>query len=69
MIGIVDRIEGDYIILEMKEEMRNIKKEKFPKEIKEGDIVEMKENKFIILKEETEKREKYIKNLFDDLKE
>lgn len=69
MIGIVDRIEGDYIILEMKEEMRNIKKEKFPKEIKEGDMVEMKENKFIILKEETEKREKYIKNLFDDLKE
>lgn len=67
--GIVDRIEGNYVILEINGEMQSIKKEKFPEEIKEGDIVKFKENKFIILKEETEKRRKSIEELFNDLKE
>lgn len=69
MKGIVDRIEGNYVILEINGEMQSIKKEKFPEEIKEGDIVKFKENKFIILKEETEKRRKSIEELFNDLKE
>ncbi|MCR2042510.1 DUF3006 domain-containing protein [Anaerosalibacter massiliensis] len=69
MKGIVDRIEGNYVILEINGEIQSIKKEKFPEEIKEGDIVKFKENKFIILKEETEKRRKSIEELFNDLKE
>lgn len=69
MKGIVDRIEGDYVVLEIGEEIKNIEKKKFPEEIKEGDIVEFRENKFIILREKTESRKKYMEELFNELKD
>ncbi|HHV27783.1 DUF3006 domain-containing protein [Anaerosalibacter bizertensis] len=69
MKGIVDRIEGDYVVLEIGEEIKNIEKEKFPEDVREGDIVEFRENKYIILREKTEKRKKTMEELFNKLKE
>lgn len=69
MKGIVDRIENDIIVLEVNQDYFNLNLEMFPKEIKEGDLVEYRDNRFIILIDETRNREKQIKSLFDSLLE
>jgi len=67
MKGIVDRIIENIVVLEVKDEMINIEKSKFPREVEEGDVVKQEGDNFIILKEETVKRKKYIDNLFNSL--
>lgn len=67
MTGIVDRIVEDIVVLEVEGEMLEFNKTVFPDEIREGDIVRKKGDNFIILKEETEERKKYIDDLFQDL--
>lgn len=67
--GIVDRIESNIVVLEVNEDYFNLDLGKFPKEIKEGDLVEYIDNKFIILIDETVNREKKIRSLFDSLLE
>lgn len=69
MKGIVDRIENNIVVVEVNEDYFNLDLEKFPKEIKEGDLVEYKGDKFIILIDETVNREKEIRSLFDSLLE
>lgn len=68
MKGIVDRIEGEYVVLEVNGEMIDIERNLFPKGIKEGDIVELVDNEYVILGDETAMRKEAIENLFDDLK-
>lgn len=67
MKGIVDRIENNIVVLEVNDDYFNLDLEKFPKEIKEGDLVEYVDSKFIILIDETVNREKQIRSLFDSL--
>ncbi len=67
MKGIVDRIVENIVVLEVEGKMFDIEKSMFPKDIKEGDIVEKKKDRYIILKKETEDRKKYIDDLFKDL--
>lgn len=69
MKGIVDRIEKNIVVLEVNEDYFNLNLEKFPDMIKEGDLVEYRDGKFIILIDETVNREKEIKSLFDSLLE
>lgn len=69
MKGIVDRIENNIVVLEVKEDYFNLDLKQFPSEIKEGDLVEYKDDKFNILIEETVNREKKIRSLFDSLLE
>ena len=69
MKGIVDRIENNIVVLEVDEDYHNLDLDKFPDEIKEGDLVEYKDEKFIILLDETVNREKEIRSLFDSLLE
>lgn len=69
MKGIVDRIEKDIVVLEVNEDYFNLNLEKFPEMIKEGDLVEYRDGKFIILIDETVNREKEIRSLFDSLLE
>lgn len=68
MKGIVDRFEGSKVVVEMED--RNIKvfdRALFPEELKEGDVVIFKDDKFIVDEEETEKRRKHIEKLFNRL--
>ena len=67
MKGIIDRIENNIVVLEVNEDYFNLDLDKFPDEIKEGDLVEYKDDRFIILLEETVNREKDIRSLFDSL--
>lgn len=67
MESIIDRFEGDKVILEIEEKVSVFNRELFPINAKEGDIVEYIDNKFIIKEEETKKRKEYIDNLFKTL--
>ncbi len=66
----VDRIEKEYIVLENREtlEMINVEKEMLPNNIKEQDIVNFINNKYIIDKELTNSTKKNIKDRFNKLK-
>jgi len=69
MKGIVDRIEGEYVVLEVEDKIFNFKINLFPPDIEEGDVVEEKNGQFFILKEETDIRKESIKKMFRDLTE
>ncbi len=69
MKGIVDRFEEDRVLIEIESDggILTFDRELFPGNLKEGDIVEYVEDKFIVKEEETEERKKYINNLFNSL--
>ena len=67
MEGIIDRFEEDKVILEIEEGILSFDRELFPDDIKEGDIVEYIDNKFIFKEEETKERKKHIDSLFKSL--
>ncbi|QQY78772.1 DUF3006 family protein [Keratinibaculum paraultunense] len=69
MKGIIDRFEGDRVLLELKDGIVSFDRELFPENAKEGDIVEYVDNRFVIRVEETLEREKYINQLFKSLVE
>lgn len=69
MKGIVDRFEEDRVLIEIESDggILTFDRELFPGNLKEGDIVEYVEDKFIVKEEETEERKKHINNLFNSL--
>lgn len=69
MRGIVDRIEGDFLVVELEtEEIIDIPIKEV-RDAKEGDVLIINKEEIKIDKEETKKRTKYIENLFNDLLE
>lgn len=50
MKGVVDRFEGDIVVVEINGKARYLSKNLFPKEVKVGDVVEIVGNKIEILK-------------------
>ncbi len=69
MKGIVDRIEGDYLVIELENmQMIDICVSRVP-DAKEGDVLVIKKGHITVDREETKKREEKIKKLFSDLLE
>lgn len=68
-IWVVDRFEGEYVICENRntKEKLEIQKEKLPKKIKEGSVLNYKEGKFSIDLEEEKKIEDRIRKKMQDL--
>lgn len=66
----VDRIEDNIVILENRNNSKiiEINKKALPKTIKEGDIINIKDNKCLIDKENTNVVKKDIRNRFNKLK-
>ncbi|SKA79211.1 Protein of unknown function [Clostridium sp. USBA 49] len=70
MLGIIDRFEGDFAVVELyNEKMISINKKYIPKEAKEGYVIDIDEvnKKIIINYEETKKRNDKIKSITKDL--
>lgn len=67
MKGVVDRLEGDMVVLEIEDGTLSFDIELFPKDIKEGDIVEYLDNRFIVNELETKDRRTFINNMFKSL--
>lgn len=66
MLGVIDRFEGDFAIVESDDgKMLNIKISLLPKDISEGDVINL--DTLTIDKKETEKRKKNIEKIFEDL--
>lgn len=67
MKGIIDRFEGNLVVVEIGNNTKDFDKAIFPKEAAVGDVVEINENHVTVLKDETEKRRKEIEKLMDDV--
>ncbi len=70
MIYIVDRIEDNIAVLENKEtkEIIDVSLSLLPANLKEGNVLEYKDKKYILNIEEEEKRKKAILEKFNKLK-
>lgn len=67
MIGIIDRFEGDFAVVELEnEEMINIKRKDLPQEANEGDVLDIN-HKITINYEKTRERKDKIKSMTEDL--
>lgn len=65
---IIDRFEGHFAVCEkMDRTMIDIERSKLPDGAKEGDVLELQEDKIIIDREATDKRKKEIELLTEDL--
>ncbi len=65
---IIDRLEDEYAVCEDEnKKILNINKSKIPKQAKEGDIIIYIDGKYILDKEKTLNRKKYIEELTKDL--
>ncbi|ALC83937.1 MULTISPECIES: DUF3006 domain-containing protein [Bacillus] len=65
--GIIDRFEGEIVVVEVEGVTKDFDKAIFPKEATVGDVVEIEGNKVRVLKNETEKRRKEVENLMNDV--
>lgn len=67
-VYIIDRIEGDYVILESDDgSMKEIKSSEIQGSFTEGDILLMEEGYFIVSEELTEERKKHIEDILKDM--
>lgn len=67
MVGIIDRFEGNFAVVEVEnKEMVNIEIIRLPREVKEGDVLNIGEE-ITIDYEETERRKKEIEKMVEDL--
>lgn len=65
--GIVDRFEGDFVVIEIDGKTQDVNKRYVDPNVKAGDVVELIEGLWRTNKKETEARSKHIKKLMDDL--
>lgn len=64
---IVDRFEGNYVVIEIDGKIVNVKKSKVSKDVKEGDILKLVDEMYYKDKKATENRKKKIENKFKDM--
>lgn len=67
MKGIVDRIEGEYVVIEVDGQTQDVKKNNVSPTAKAGDVVVLVAGIWTINKMETEQREQHIKKLMDSV--
>ncbi len=67
---VVDRVEGEKVILESLEDKAKLEalKEDFDFELRDGLVVEIKDGKYVLDDEEYKKRKESISSRFDKLK-
>ena len=64
----IDRFEGEYAVCEKPDRtVVNIKKDRLPKEVKEGDVLIIEGDNIRVDSEETRQRKKDITKLMNDL--
>jgi acid phosphatase class B len=67
MKGIVDRFEGDFVVLEIDGVTKDIMKSEVDDHVKAGDSVVFLDGKWIVDEDQTKKRANQIKKLMDDV--
>lgn len=67
LIGIIDRFEGDFVVVEINGETKDFPKIILPKDANIGDVIEIKGNNVQIMKDKTLQRKKEIEELMKEL--
>jgi hypothetical protein len=67
IIGIIDRFEDEFVIIEIEGENKVVKRSDIPSEAKEGDILEFLHNCWTIDRDATRQRKNNIDKLADEL--
>lgn len=67
MKGIVDRFEGNIVVIEINGNTQDISKDMVNADVKVSDVVELVNGKWVSKKEQTDKRKKEIKSLMDSV--
>jgi len=68
MMGIIDRFEGDFTVVEFEgRKMVNIHNCDLPAGLKEGDVIQCSDGEFVFDKVATEQLKKETKAMFDKL--
>jgi hypothetical protein len=68
MKGIIDRFEGDYVVVEFEgRRMVEIHKRDLPTGLKEGDVIRSIDGTYVFDEVETERIRKETKGMFDKL--
>lgn len=67
MKGIIDRFEGEWVVVEIDGETQDFNRSIFPKEAEVGDVVVFTDGQVELLKEETQQLKKEIEQLMEEL--
>lgn len=68
MKGIIDRFEGDYAVVEFEgRQMKDIPRRDLPAGLKEGDVIRVLDEKYVLDELETERIKKETGTMFDKL--
>jgi len=67
MKGIIDRFEGDFVVVEIEGDTKDFPKSIFPIEAKPGDIIVISDNLVKIKNEETAELRKEIEQLMEEV--
>lgn len=67
MKGIVDRFEGEYVVIEINGKTQDFKRDQVDSEVKEGDVVVLQNGIWRTDLDETNKRSSDIKKLMNEL--
>ncbi len=67
MKGIIDRLEGDYVVIEIEGQTKDIPRSQMDPEVKAGDVVRFRNGKWQTDARATARREDQIKKRMDDV--
>ncbi|MBA9026169.1 DUF3006 domain-containing protein [Peribacillus huizhouensis] len=67
MKGIIDRFEGDLVVVEVDGKTINVPKKLVDSKVKVSDVVELVNEKWMANEAETEKRRKKIKSIMESV--
>ena len=67
MKGIVDRFEGNFVVIEIEGNTKDILKKQVDSSVKVNDVVELVDGKWMVKEADTERRRKEIKALMDSV--
>lgn len=67
MRAIIDRFEGQFAVMEFQDGYKNIPRQMLPPEAREGDILVLQDEHWIIAPEATRKRKEKIERLAKEL--
>ena len=67
MKAVIDRLEGEYAVLDIQGKIENIKKNQLPPDAREGDILVKKDGQWIIDRKSSERIKQAIDHLAGEL--
>jgi len=67
MVGIIEGFEGEYCIIEVDGQTRDVPRKLVGAGVKTGDVVEWDGTRWNINAEKTKQRSEYVKSLMDDV--